>query len=94
MPTTVAFPWRPIALVFLPFSAGYFLSYFFRTTVLSYSILAEYFPKEMAGQANAALNVFHIGGAFAVQEFIGWIVDRWPSMAATIRPSLTKAHLC
>lgn len=47
-------------------------------TVLSYSILAEYFPKEIAGQANAALNVFHIGGAFAVQEFIGWIVDRWP----------------
>jgi MFS family permease len=48
-------------------------------TVLSYSILAEYFPKEITGQANAALNVFHIGGAFAVQEFIGWIVDRWPT---------------
>jgi MFS family permease len=48
-------------------------------TVLSYSILAEYFPNEITGQANAALNVFHIGGAFAVQEFVGWIIDRWPA---------------
>jgi MFS family permease len=48
-------------------------------TVLSYSILAEYFPKEIAGQANAALNVFHIGGAFVLQEFIGWVIDRWPA---------------
>jgi MFS family permease len=48
-------------------------------TVLSYSILTEYFPKEITGQANAALNVFHIGGAFAVQEFMGWVIDRWPA---------------
>jgi len=48
-------------------------------TVLSYSILTEYFPMEMTGQANAALNVFHIGGAFAVQEIFGWIIDRWPA---------------
>src|SRR5690242_14565454 len=40
-------------------------------TVLSYSILNQYFPKEIAGQANAALNVFHIGGAFILQEAIG-----------------------
>ncbi|WP_249780847.1 MFS transporter [Bradyrhizobium sp. dw_78] len=32
------------------------------TTVLSYASVAEYFPKELAGRANAALNVFHIGG--------------------------------
>jgi MFS family permease len=48
-------------------------------TVLSYSILAQYFPKEIAGRANAALNVFHIGGAFALQEVIGWIINRWPA---------------
>ena len=35
-------------------------------TVLSYAVLAEYFPKEIAGRANAALNVFHIGGALVV----------------------------
>jgi MFS family permease len=48
-------------------------------TVLSYSIIAEYFPKEIAGRANAALNVFHIGGAFFLQEVIGWVIDRWPT---------------
>ena len=48
-------------------------------TVLSYSILAQYFPKEIAGRANAALNVFHIGGAFVLQEVIGWIINRWPT---------------
>jgi hypothetical protein len=47
-------------------------------TVLSYSILAQYFPKEIAGRANAALNVFHIGGAFVLQEVIGWIINQWP----------------
>jgi MFS family permease len=47
-------------------------------TVLSYSILAQYFPKEMSGRANAALNVFHIGGAFLLQGAIGWIIGRWP----------------
>jgi MFS family permease len=48
-------------------------------TVLSYSILAQYFPKEMSGRANAALNVFHIGGAFVLQDVIGWIINRWPT---------------
>jgi MFS family permease len=48
-------------------------------TVLSYSILPQYFPKEIAGRANAALNVFHIGGAFVLQEVIGWIINRWPA---------------
>jgi hypothetical protein len=48
-------------------------------TVLSYSILAQYFPKEIAGRANAALNIFHIGGAFVLQEVIGWIINRWPA---------------
>lgn len=46
-------------------------------TVLSYAILAEYFPKELAGRANAALNVFHIGGAFLLQYMIGVIVQLW-----------------
>jgi MFS family permease len=30
-------------------------------TVLSYAILADYFPKELTGRANGALNLFHIG---------------------------------
>jgi MFS family permease len=46
-------------------------------TVLSYATLAEYFPKELAGRANAALNLFHIGGAFVVQKMTGLVVQFW-----------------
>ncbi len=48
------------------------------TTVLSYAILASHFPKHIAGKANAALNVLHIGSAFLIQTVIGLILDRWP----------------
>ena len=47
-------------------------------TVISYAIMAEYFPTELAGRANAALNLFHIGGAFAVQYLTGLMVQLWP----------------
>jgi type IV secretory pathway TrbF-like protein/sugar phosphate permease len=50
-------------------------------TVLSNSILAEYVPKELAGRANAALNVFHIGGAFLLQFLTGLIVQQWTNSA-------------
>jgi MFS family permease len=46
-------------------------------TVLSYAILAEYFPKQLAGRANAALNVFHIGGAFVLQYLTGMVLQLW-----------------
>jgi MFS family permease len=46
-------------------------------TVLSYAILAEYFPKELTGRANGALNLFHIGAAFAAQYAIGLVVQQW-----------------
>jgi MFS family permease len=48
-------------------------------TVLSFTILADYFPSEIAGQANAALNILHIGGAFILQYAIGIILDVWGS---------------
>jgi MFS family permease len=47
-------------------------------TVVSYAILAEYFPKEVAGRANAALNVFHIGAAFVTQYMTGAVLAYWP----------------
>lgn len=37
-------------------------------TVLSFAVMAEYFPKAMAGRANGALNLLHVGCAFAVQS--------------------------
>jgi type IV secretory pathway TrbF-like protein/sugar phosphate permease len=46
-------------------------------TVLSYAIVASYFPKELAGRANGALNVFHLGGAFVLQYSTGLIVQQW-----------------
>jgi MFS family permease len=48
-------------------------------TVISYTVIAEFFPKEISGQANAVLNTLHIGGAFVVQTTIGVIVNRWAS---------------
>jgi MFS family permease len=62
-------------------------------TVLSYSILAQYFPKEIAGRANAALNLFHIGGAFVLQEAIGWIINRWPTHSGHYPAIAYKAAL-
>jgi MFS family permease len=47
-------------------------------TVLSFAILAEYFPKEMSGRANAALNLLHVGGAFVLQSATGFIIAQWP----------------
>src|ERR1700747_3145067 len=46
-------------------------------TVLSYAIIADYFPIEIAARANGALNLLHFGWAFAVQYGIGLIVDQW-----------------
>jgi predicted MFS family arabinose efflux permease len=46
-------------------------------TVLSFAILAEYFPKQLAGRANAALNLFHIAAAFAVQYGTGVVLQHW-----------------
>ncbi|WP_247831003.1 MFS transporter [Bradyrhizobium sp. 200] len=46
-------------------------------TVLSGAILFDFFPKELGGRANAALNVFHIGYAFVVQSLLGFVVQHW-----------------
>ena len=46
-------------------------------TVLSYAIIADYFPVAIAARANGALNLLHFGWAFAVQYGIGLIVNQW-----------------
>ncbi len=50
-------------------------------TVLSYAIVAEYFPKELAGRANGALNLCHIAAAFVVQYATGVVLARWTPQA-------------
>lgn len=46
-------------------------------TVLSYAIIADYFPVEIAARANGALNLLHFGLAFAAQYGIGLVVSHW-----------------
>lgn len=48
-------------------------------TVLSFAVVAEYFPREFAARSNGALNVLHFGWAFAFQYGIGIVVGQWPS---------------
>jgi MFS family permease len=50
-------------------------------TVLSFSLLAEYFPKQLAGRANGALNLFHIAAAFVVQYSTGVVLQHWTPQA-------------
>jgi MFS family permease len=50
-------------------------------TVLSFAILAEYFPKQLAGRANGALNLFHIAAAFVVQYATGVVLQYWTPQA-------------
>ena len=47
--------------------------------ILGFACVAEFVPKEMSGRANGVLNLFHFGGAFAVQYLIGVILRLWPS---------------
>jgi len=55
-------------------------------TVLSFAILAELFPKSASGRANGALNILHIGSAFAVQIGIGFVVELQPLEAGRHPP--------
>jgi MFS family permease len=52
-------------------------------TVLSFTILGEYFPKEISGRANAALNLLHLGCAFILQSATGLIISQWPESHGT-----------
>jgi hypothetical protein len=47
-------------------------------TVLGFAVLAQYFPKEVSGRANAALGVLNMGTAFGLQCLSGFIVALWP----------------
>ena len=47
-------------------------------SVLSFAVLARYFPKEVAGRANAALGVLNMGSAFGLQSLAGFIIGQLP----------------
>lgn len=48
-------------------------------TVLSFSLLGQHSPKEIAAQANAALNIVHVMAAFLLQYVTGLILQQWPA---------------
>src|SRR5262245_3145512 len=58
-------------------------------TVLSYAILADTYPREVSGRANAALNLCHVGGAFLLQSLMGLIIQQWPAQGEHYPP---EAH--
>lgn len=47
-------------------------------TVLSFASVGRYFPRSMTGRANGALNLLHVGCAFAVQWATGLLIAQWP----------------
>jgi len=46
-------------------------------TVVSFAVIADYYPPELAGRANGALNVLHFGWAFLAQYATGLILAEW-----------------
>lgn len=46
-------------------------------TVVSFAVIADYYPSELAGRANGALNVLHFGWAFLAQYATGLILEQW-----------------
>jgi MFS family permease len=49
-------------------------------TVVSFAVIADYFPPELAGRANGALNVLHFGWAFLAQYATGLILEQWSTV--------------
>lgn len=56
------------------------------SATLGYSILSRRYPKEMAGRANTAMNVFGFIGMFSGQWGIGLVLDLWPQTGAGYAP--------
>jgi hypothetical protein len=62
-------------------------------TVLSFAVLAQYFPKQVSGRANAALGVLNMGVAFGLQCLSGFIVALWPADAGRYPAEAHQAAL-
>ncbi|WP_027532604.1 MFS transporter [Bradyrhizobium sp. WSM3983] len=69
---------------FLPWSVVAFVG---AASVVSFGVIADYFPPELAGRANGALNVLHFGWAFLAQSATGLILEQW-SPGASHKPIL------
>lgn len=64
-PWVVTFLWAVLPLVASASAPGY-------------AAIAQLFPVEQTGRVSTAINTLVLGGAFALQSLIGWILDLWP----------------
>lgn len=64
MPLPSILPWSVVAIVGT-------------ATVVSFAVIADYYPPELAGRANGALNVLHFGWAFLAQYATGVVLEQW-----------------
>jgi lipid-binding SYLF domain-containing protein len=64
VPLPSILPWSVIAIVGT-------------ATVVSFAVIVDYFPPELTGRANGALNVLHFGWAFLAQYGTGLILEQW-----------------
>jgi len=48
-------------------------------TVVSFAVIADHFPPELAGRTNGLLNVLHFGWAFLAQYVTGLMLEQWPA---------------
>jgi hypothetical protein len=62
-------------------------------TVLSFAVLASYFPKGVSGRANAAFGVLNMGTAFGLQCLSGFIVALWPADSGRYPPEAHQAAM-
>lgn len=65
VPLPSIFPWSVVAIVGT-------------ATVVSFAVIANYFPPELTGRANGVLNVLHFGWGFLSQFGTGFILQQWP----------------
>ena len=56
--------------------------FFGSSGILSYPLLAQYFPPELAGRVNTCVNLLVFLGAFAIQWSIGALINLWPATPA------------
>ncbi|WP_050386506.1 MFS transporter [Bradyrhizobium pachyrhizi] len=64
MPLPSILPWSVVAIIAT-------------ATVVSFAVIADYYPPELAGRANGALNVLHFGWAFLAQYATGVVLEQW-----------------
>ena len=60
---------------------------FFGTSAnLSYAVLSQTFPRELAGRVNTALNLLVFVGAFVMQWGLGAVIGLWPATSGGYAP--------